>query len=49
VSAGSDLAKTDTLTEYFADATESYLLFPANANLAKLDALAVKIIPISPG
>lgn len=46
---GDDLVKPDTLTEYLNDSTESYLLFPADANLAKLDALTVKIIPISPG
>lgn len=48
VSSGS-LAKPDTLMGYLNDTTESYLLFPASANLAKLDALTVKIVPISPG
>jgi len=44
-----DLANPDTLTVYFNDTTDTYLLFPANMDLANQDALAVKIFPISTG
>ena len=44
-----DLANPDTLTNYFNDTTDTYLLSPANRDLANQDALTVKIVPISTG
>lgn len=43
------LVKMDTLDDFLNDTTESYLICPAKSNLAKMDALKVKIIPISTG
>ncbi|HHB75273.1 MAG TPA: hypothetical protein ENK84_01845 [Desulfobulbus sp.] len=43
------LAKTDTLNQYFNQAAASYYIYPIKNYLAKTDALAVKIVPISPG
>ena len=41
------LAKTDTLSQYLNETTTSYYICPAGSNLAKKDALEVKIVPIS--
>ena len=43
--AHSCLAKKDALEQFFYDTTESYYILPVAANLAKKDALTVKIIP----
>ena len=43
------LAKTDTFSQLFNQTTVSYYICPVGSDLAKKDALAVKIIPISPG
>lgn len=43
------LAKTDTFDQYFNQTTTSYYICPLGSDLAKSDALEVKIIPISPG
>ena len=43
------LVKMDTLDDFLNDTTESYFICPAKCNLAKMDALKVKIIPISTG
>jgi len=43
------LVKMDTLDLILNDTTESYFICPAKGDLVKMDALAVKIIPISPG
>jgi len=42
------LAKMDTLSRYFNDTTTTYYIY-GGGNLAKKDALPVKIIPITPG
>ena len=41
----SRLAKKDALKRFFYDTTESYYILPVIADLAKKDALTVKIIP----
>ena len=41
----SRLAKKDALEQFFYDTTESYYILPVVADLAKKDALTVKIIP----
>jgi len=47
---GSDhLVKMDTLDVFLNDTTESYFICSARSNLVKMDALKVKIIPISTG
>jgi len=43
------LAKMDALDLFLNDTTVSYFICPAESDLAKSDALAVKIIPISTG
>ncbi len=43
------LVKMDTLDLFLNDTTASYFICPAESGLVKMDALAVKIIPISPG
>jgi len=43
------LVKMDTLDSILDDSTTSYFICPANDDLAKMDALEVKIIPISTG
>jgi hypothetical protein len=43
------LAKMDTLSRYFNDTTMTYYIYAGGENLAKKDALPVKIIPITPG
>lgn len=43
------LVKMDTLDAFLNDTTESYFICPAKSDLVKMDALEVKIIPISPG
>ena len=43
------LAKMDTLSRYFNDTTATYYIYAGGENLAKKDALLVKIIPITPG
>lgn len=43
------LVKMDTLDGFLNDTTGSYFICPAKSNLAKMDALKVKIIPISTG
>lgn len=43
------LAKMDALSRYFNDTTATYLIYAGGENLAKKDALPVKIIPITPG
>ncbi|HHB75157.1 MAG TPA: hypothetical protein ENK84_01240 [Desulfobulbus sp.] len=43
------LVKMDTLDSFLDDTTESYFICPARMNLAKMDALEVKIIPVSNG
>ena len=49
VSCGEPLVKMDTLDLFLNADTESYFICPAGNDLVKSDALAVKIIPISPG
>lgn len=44
-----NLAKKDALTSFFDDNSREYFLLPVSANLAKKDALLVKIVPITPG
>ena len=44
-----NLAKRDALDSFLDANTMRYLLLPAESNLAKKDAIMVKIIPISPG
>ncbi len=44
-----NLAKMDALTHLLHDTTASYLICPAEGVSRKKDALAVKIIPVSPG
>jgi hypothetical protein len=39
----------DTLDSFLNDTTASYFIRPVNGDFAKMDALEVKIIPISPG
>ena len=46
---GADLAKKDALISFFDQDTTSYFLLPEGNNLAKKDAIMVKIVPISPG
>ena len=41
------LAKTDTLNQYLNQTTTSYYICPVGSDLAKRDALEVKILPIS--
>ena len=41
------LAKTDPLSQYLNQTTISYYIYPVGSDLAKRDALEVKIIPIS--
>ena len=43
------LVKMDTLDAFLNDTTVSYFICPAKSDLAKMDALEVKIIPISTG
>lgn len=43
------LAKMDTLNSFLNDTTMSYFICPAGDDLVKMDALEVKIIPISTG
>jgi hypothetical protein len=43
------LQKKDTLSQYFNDTTTTYYIYAGGENLAKMDALSVKIIPITPG
>ncbi len=43
------LIKMDTLDLFLNDTTESYFICPATSDLVKMDALAVKIIPILSG
>jgi hypothetical protein len=45
----SGLAKMDTLSRYFNDTTMTYYIYAGRENLAKKDALSVKIIPITTG
>lgn len=42
-----DLAKRDMLSQYFNDTTTTYYIYAGGENLAKKDALSVKIIPIT--
>ena len=49
LSGDSPLAKMDTLGAFLNDTTGSYFICPAKSDLVKMDALKVKIIPISPG
>jgi hypothetical protein len=42
------LAKKDTLSQYFNDTTTTYYIYAGGENLAKMDALSVKIITITP-
>lgn len=44
-----NLAKMDTLNSILNDTTTTYLLSPEPDNFVKMDALEVKIIPVSPG
>jgi hypothetical protein len=44
-----NLVKMDALNLFLNDNTGSYFICPADSNLVKRDALAVKIIPISAG
>ena len=44
-----DLVKMDTLDLFLNDTTTSYFICPVESDLVKMDALAVKIIPISSG
>lgn len=44
-----DLAKMDTLNRIFNDITTTYLISPEPGNRIKMDALEVKIIPVSTG
>jgi hypothetical protein len=46
--AADHLAKKDTLIQYFNDTTTTYYIYAGGENLAKMDALSVKIIPITP-
>ena len=43
------LAKMDTLNRIFDDTSMTYFISASLGNLAKMDALQVKIIPITPG
>ena len=43
------LAKTDTLSQYLNQTTTSYYICPVGSDLAKRDALEVKIVPVSTG
>ena len=43
------LAKKDELTSFFDDNSKEYFLYPLSSDLAKKDALMVKIVPITPG
>lgn len=43
------LAKKDALSQYFNDTSTTYYIYAGGGNLAKKDALSVKIIPITPG
>lgn len=45
----STLAKRDALTSFFDDNSMEYFLCPISSDLAKKDALMVKIVPITPG
>lgn len=49
VSVGGNLAKMDTLNGVLNDRTGRYIISPAAGNLVKMDALIVKIVPVSPG
>jgi hypothetical protein len=44
-----NLAKKDALDGIFNDTTMTYFIYASEDNLAKKDALSVKIIPITPG
>ena len=44
-----DLAKMDTLECIFHDNSMTYFISASQGNLAKMDAIPVKIIPITPG
>ena len=44
-----DLVKMDTLDLFLNDTTTSYFICPAESGLVKMDALEVKIVPISSG
>ena len=44
-----NLAKMDTLNRIFNDTTTTYLISPEPGNRVKMDALEVKIIPVSTG
>lgn len=44
-----DLAKMDTLSRIFNDTTMTYLISPEPGNRVKMDALEVKIVPVTPG
>jgi len=47
--ADDNLAKKDALDGFFNDTTMTYFIYAGVGNLAKKDALSVKIIPITPG
>ena len=47
--ADDNLAKKDALDGLFNDTTMTYFIYAGEGNLAKKDALSVKIIPITPG
>jgi hypothetical protein len=47
--AEADLAKMDTLERIFHDTSRTYFISASPGNLAKMDAIPVKIIPITPG
>jgi hypothetical protein len=49
VSVGGNLAKMDTLNGFLNDRIGRYIISPAAGNLAKMDALIVKIVPVSTG
>jgi len=44
-----NLAKTDTFSQYLNQTTTSYYICPVGSDLAKRDALEVKIVPVSTG
>ena len=48
-SGASNLAKMDTLDTFLNETAASYIICPAKGDLVKMDALEVKIIPISTG
>lgn len=43
------LVKMDTLDSFLDDTTKSYFICPVSMDLVKMDALEVKIIPVSSG